>query len=130
VSIEAKQLRFLVVEDTEDIRDLMVRLVVREGHLADEAVDGVEAVAALQQNAYDFMLLDLTMPRMSGEDVVRWLNEHPDRGIGLRIVVVTAWAGERRAVLQELGVTTVVQKPLRAQQLRDLIAETNPEIDT
>ena len=130
MSIEAKQLRFLVVEDTEDIRDLMVRLVVREGHLADEAVDGVEAVAALQQNAYDFMLLDLTMPRMSGEDVVRWLNEHPDRGIGLRIVVVTAWAGERRAVLQELGVTTVVQKPLRAQQLRDLIAETNPEIDT
>lgn len=125
VSTEAKRLRFLVVEDTEDIRDLMVRMVVREGHLADQAVDGAEAVAALESDFYDVMLLDLSMPRMSGEDVVRWLNEHPDRAVGLRIVVVTAWAGERRAVLQELGVTDVVQKPLRAQQLRDLIAETN-----
>ena len=46
------------------------------------------------------------MPRMGGEDVVRWLNENPDRGVGLRVVVITAWAGERRAVLQELGVTS------------------------
>jgi CheY-like chemotaxis protein len=125
VSTEANGLRFLVVEDTDDIRDLMVRMVLREGHVADEAVDGVEAVACLAASSYDVMLLDLSMPRMSGEDVVRWLNEHPDRAVGLRIVVVTAWAGERRAVLQELGVTDVVQKPLRAQQLRDLIAETN-----
>ena len=67
------------------------------------------------------MLLDLTMPRMSGEEVVRWLRENPDRGEGLDVVVVSAWAGEQRAVLQELGVTTVLQKPLRGQQLRDLI---------
>ena len=35
--------------------------------------------------------------------------------------VVSAWAGEQRAVLQELGVTSVLPKPLRGQQLRDLI---------
>jgi len=126
VSTHEKPLRFLVVDDTEDIRDLMARMVVRLGHLADEAADGVEAVAALQEKSYDFMLLDLSMPRMGGEDVVRWLNAHPDRGIGLQVVVITAWAGERRAVLQELGVTTVVQKPLRSQQLRDLIGEDTP----
>jgi CheY-like chemotaxis protein len=125
VSTEANQLRFLIVDDTEDIRDLMARMVVRQGHLADEAADGVEAVAALQENSYDFMLLDLTMPRMGGEEVVRWLNEHPECGVGLRVVVITAWAGERRAVLQELGVTSVLQKPLRTQQLRDLISETD-----
>jgi CheY-like chemotaxis protein len=121
VTIQAAPLRFLVVDDTEDIRDLMARMVVRLGHLADQAADGVEAVAALQENRYDIMLLDLTMPRMSGEEVVRWLREHPDRGDGLDVVVVSAWAGEQRAVLQELGVTTVLPKPLRGQQLRDLI---------
>lgn len=121
MSTQAAPLRFLVVDDTEDIRDLMSRMVVRLGHLADQAADGVEAVEALAQNSYDIMLLDLTMPRMSGEDVVRWLREHPDRGEGLDVVVVSAWAGEQRAVLQELGVTSVLPKPLRGQQLRDLI---------
>src|SRR3954452_9889746 len=98
----------------------MARMVVRQGHIAEEAADGLEAVAALKERSFDFMLLDLSMPRMGGEEVVRWLNDNPDRGVGLRVVVVTAWAGERRAVLQELGVTSVVQKPLRTQQLRDL----------
>jgi CheY-like chemotaxis protein len=121
VTTQAEPLRFLVVDDTEDIRDLMSRMVVRLGHLADQAADGVEAVEALRLYRYDIMLLDLTMPRMSGEEVVRWLRENPDRGEGLDVVVVSAWAGEQRAVLQELGVTTVLQKPLRGQQLRDLI---------
>ena len=121
MTTQAEPLRFLVVDDTEDIRDLMSRMVVRLGHLADQAADGVEAVEALRQNSYDIMLLDLTMPRMSGEEVVRWLRENPDRGEGLDVVVVSAWAGEQRAVLQELGVTSVLPKPLRGQQLRDLI---------
>lgn len=127
VSTQANPLRFLVVDDTEDIRDLMARMVVRLGHLADEATDGVEAVEAIQKTAYDVMLLDLSMPRMGGEDVVRWLNENPDHGAGLRVVVITAWAGERRAVLQELGVSSVLHKPLRTQQLRDLVEEVRPD---
>ncbi len=130
VSTQANPLRFLVVDDTEDIRDLMARMVVRLGHLADEAADGIEAVEAIQKAPYDIMLLDLSMPRMGGEDVVRWLNDHPDEGVGLRVVVITAWAGERRAVLQELGVATVLHKPLRTQQLRDLVDEVRPDTRT
>ena len=120
-------LRFLVVDDNEDIRDLLVRMVERLGHAADQASDGVEATERLRENRYDMMLLDLTMPRMGGEDVVRWVNEHPDRGEGLEIVIVSAWAGEQRAVLQELGVTRILPKPLRSQQLSDLIAQTASE---
>ncbi|UUZ60966.1 response regulator [Nocardioides sp. B-3] len=74
------QLRFLVVDDTDDIRDMMMRMVQRAGHPAEGAADGVEATIALAEHRYDVMLLDLSMPRMSGEDVVRWLGAHPDRG--------------------------------------------------
>ena len=54
-----RQLRFLVVDDTEDMRDLMVRLIERSGHVAEEAADGIEATVALSAHRYDVMLLDL-----------------------------------------------------------------------
>lgn len=118
-----RQLRFLIVDDTDDMRDLMVRMVERAGHIAEEAADGVEAIVALSAHRYDVMLLDLSMPRMSGEDVVRWLNVNPGRALGLRTVIVTAWAGEKRGTLAQLGISTVLAKPFRLQQLTDLIAE-------
>ncbi|WP_165357004.1 response regulator [Nocardioides zhouii] len=118
-----RQLRFLIVDDTADMRELMVRVVEREGHVAETAADGVEATVALSAHRYDVMLLDLSMPRMSGEDVVRWLHAHPDRTEGMRTVVVSAWAGERRGTLQELGITSVLAKPFRRKDLTDLIAD-------
>ena len=124
-----RQLRFLVVDDNEDIRDVFCRLVERAGHVASTAYDGQDAVDTLERERFDVMLLDLTMPRMTGVEVVRWLRNRPDVAPDLRIVVISAWAGENRAVLQELGITTVMQKPLRIQQLTDLIAETLRDLE-
>jgi CheY-like chemotaxis protein len=124
VDSEARTLRFLVVDDNEDIRDVFCRLVERAGHHASTASDGQDAVEVLERESFDVMLLDLTMPRMNGVDVVRWIRARPDVAPRMRIVVISAWAGEHRAVLQELGVVTVMQKPLRIQQLTDLIEET------
>jgi CheY-like chemotaxis protein len=125
-----RQLRFLVVDDNEDIRDVFCRLVERAGHDATTAYDGQDAVETLERERFDVMLLDLTMPRMTGVEVVRWLRDRPDVAPALRIVVISAWAGENRAVLQELGITTVMQKPLRIQQLTDLIAETLRDLES
>ena len=130
MSSDARHLRFLVVDDNEDIRDVFCRLIERAGHDAATAVDGQDAVDTLQAETFDVMLLDLTMPRMSGVEVVRWLRANPEVAPDLRIVVISAWAGELRAVLQELGIVTVMQKPLRIQQLTDLIAETLRDMES
>jgi CheY-like chemotaxis protein len=130
VSPEDQELRFLVVDDNEDIRDVFCRLIERAGHHASTAQDGEQAVETLQSDKFDVMLLDLTMPKMNGVDVVRWLKEHPDVAPAMRIVVISAWAGEHRAVLQELGIDTVMQKPLRIQQLTDLIEETLHDLES
>ena len=127
---DERQLRFLVVDDNEDIRDVFCRLVERAGHVASTAYDGQDAVETLERERFDVMLLDLTMPRMTGVEVVRWLRDRPEVAPALRIVVISAWAGENRAVLQELGITTVMQKPLRIQQLTDLIAETLHDLES
>ena len=130
MSSASRQLHFLVVDDNEDIRDVFSRLVERAGHVAATAEDGQAAVERLQLEGFDVMLLDLTMPRMNGVEVVRWLREHPEVAPSMKVVVISAWAGEHRATLQELGVDNVMQKPLRIQQLTDLITETLRAMDS
>ena len=127
---QTRELRFLVVDDNEDIRDVFCRLIERAGHESFTAADGQEAVDLLQRESFDVMLLDLTMPRMNGVEVVRWMRTHPDVAPTMRVVVISAWAGEHRAVLQELGIENVMQKPLRIQQLTDLISETLLDLET
>lgn len=126
---EQRRLRFLVVDDQEDIRVVFCRLIERAGHQTQTAADGQEAVETLQRETFDVMLLDLTMPRMDGVDVVRWMRDHPGVAPSTRVVVVSAWAAEELAALEELGVHTVLQKPLRLQQLNDLIAEAQQHIE-
>lgn len=125
---EQRPLRFLVVDDQEDIRDVFCRLLERAGHHAQTAADGQDAVDILQRESFDVMLLDLSMPRMDGVEVVRWLRAHPEVAPATRVVVVSAWAAEHLAELDELGVDGVLQKPLRLQDLNDVIAEAQQHV--
>ena len=122
-------LKFLVVDDEEDIRDVLTQLVQRLGHVVSTANDGLAALDALQQERFDVMLLDIAMPRMSGLGVAQWLHDHPDVAPDMWTIVLSAWADQSRAPLRELGVHTVVEKPMRLQRLRDLITEGAPPRD-
>lgn len=115
-------LRVLVVDDDKDIQDVLVLLVKRFDHDAHRACDGVEAIEALVEHKYDLVLLDLMMPRMTGEDVIRWLQEQPERGSTTRVIVITGSADEHRVKLEALGAHAVVSKPLGLQRLRDLLS--------
>lgn len=117
-------MKVLIVEDDAEAAAYLSRGLAEAGHTADVAADGLEAVEALSTRQYDLMLLDLSMPRMSGEEVVRWVREHPEKGQGLAIVVVSAWAGDHRPTLNELGVAAVLPKPFRRQHLVDVISQT------
>jgi CheY-like chemotaxis protein len=120
----ARQLRVLVVDDCEDIRDVFRCFVERSGHLARTASDGQEAVEILQRESFDLMLLDLNMPRMNGVAVARWLQAHPDVAPSMRVVAVTAWGHESMESLMQFGVASVLPKPLPLQRLRALMTET------
>lgn len=98
-----------------------MRLLRRLGHVVTSVADGVEAVQRLSTERFELMLLDLTMPRMTGEEVLRWLRDHFDRAERPRVVVVSAVAAHRRAELLQLGADAVLPKPFRVGELRELI---------
>ena len=116
-------LKVLIVDDSADIRDVLTQTVQRLNHVASTAEDGMDALDALRRESFDLMILDISMPRLSGIGVARWLHDNPDVAPDMRTVVLSAWAGDTQAVLQELGVNTVMQKPIRLKELRDLITE-------
>ena len=114
--------RVLIAEDHDDMRQLTVRMLSKLGCAdVDQAIDGQEAIEALAAERYDLLLLDLSMPRVTGMEVIRWLEAHPDRMDGLTIAVLSASAHDERPTLNELGVRFVIAKPIRLQHLAELV---------
>lgn len=102
--------RILIVDDHEDIRLLLRIELSGDGHQISEAGDGVQALAALEADPPDLMLLDIMMPILDGWEVLRRLDGRP----APPILVLTGMATEAdRHVgeLLELGALDVIPKP-------------------
>jgi signal transduction histidine kinase/CheY-like chemotaxis protein/HPt (histidine-containing phosphotransfer) domain-containing protein len=61
-----KSLRILVADDAELNRDLIIELLKKRGHVAEGVADGRQALAALEKQSFDVVLLDEEMPGMTG----------------------------------------------------------------
>jgi chemosensory pili system protein ChpA (sensor histidine kinase/response regulator) len=100
--------RILIVDDDSSIRTLLSVVASRAGVEADVAADGVEAKQKLQDTAYDLIVLDLSMPRMNGFDLVRELRGRTPRPA---VIVLTALPEHQHAALDPDVVHCVVSKP-------------------
>jgi chemotaxis protein histidine kinase CheA len=73
----ARRLRVLLVDDSPIARATEGALVKALGHLLEEAQDGEEAYAKVQNNTYDLILTDVQMPKMDGFSLARRLKSTP-----------------------------------------------------
>jgi phosphoserine phosphatase RsbU/P len=71
----SEQARILVVDDIQDNRDLLCRLLSRRGHEALTASNGAEALEMIAKNRFDCVLLDIMMPVMGGVEALSRLKE-------------------------------------------------------
>ena len=65
--------RILVVDDDTSVRELSTDVLIRHGYQVDAAADGAAAWAALQTKAYNLMITDHNMPRLTGVELVKKL---------------------------------------------------------
>jgi CheY-like chemotaxis protein len=107
----------LLVEDDSDVREVMAD-VIREhlGQTVVEAVDGVEALAKLDQVERPcLVLLDLVMPRVNGFDFLERLKDHPHAADFF--VIVTTANGDATAAENHPGVLGRLTKPFDLDEL-------------
>ncbi|HUJ15400.1 MAG TPA: response regulator, partial [Thermoanaerobaculia bacterium] len=100
--------RILIVDDDSSIRTLLSVVASRAGVESDVAADGVEAMQKLGSSTYDVVVLDLTMPRMNGFDVVEKLRTRVPRPV---VIVLTALPVSHPLDLDPSVVHCVVRKP-------------------
>jgi len=106
--------KVLVVDDEPVIRLLLQAILAQEGHDVDTAADGVDALAAVQRELPDVVLLDLAMPNMDGWHFLEEL-----RSLGLRsrvrVIIVSATTdSESMARGQAEGINERIAKPFDA----------------
>jgi chemosensory pili system protein ChpA (sensor histidine kinase/response regulator) len=117
------QLRVMVVDDSITVRKVTSRLLERHDMEVVTAKDGVEAVALLQEQVPDIMLLDIEMPRMDGFELARHINNSVDY-YGLPIIMISSRVGDKhRQRAMDLGVKRCLGKPYQESELLDNINE-------
>jgi CheY-like chemotaxis protein len=113
----AQARRILVVDDDASARRLLRLTLEHEGYEVSEASDGGEALALVRSDVPDLVLLDITMPKKTGWDLLSELRGDAKLS-GTTVVMLTGQAdeaSERRA--RDLGAAAYVAKPVGMDDL-------------
>jgi CheY-like chemotaxis protein len=120
--------RILIVEDHPTMREAMRLVLEREGFDIDEASDGDQALAAVQEGAPDLVLLDMSIPGTAGPDVLAAVKSDPATS-EVRVIVVTATGEEGRAAAMAGGADHYFTKPFSPIALLQAVEEVlGPEV--
>jgi PAS domain S-box-containing protein len=116
--------RILVVEDNIINQKLALRLVEKFGYQTGAAVNGREALKALEEDSYDIVLMDVQMPEMDGFEATKQIRDPHSkvRNHGIPIIAMTAFAmKEDRERCLEAGMDDYVDKPIDPEKFRTII---------
>jgi adenylate cyclase len=117
--LEGKQAALLVVDDSADLRRLMVLTLQSLGYQnISEATDGLAALTLLRQRPFDLMVLDIEMPLMNGFQVLAAMKRDP--ALSRLPVIVASGLQDLDAIVRciELGAEDFLPKPVNPVLLR------------
>lgn len=112
----------LVVEDEPDILRIIRHMLTAAGYNVVPAYDGEDALRKIQKRRFDLVLTDLSMPRMSGVELIERVRNDPALA-SIPIVAVTAytWDGLGRSAA-DYGCNGFVPKPIDPKALLRTVA--------
>ena len=106
--------RILLVEDEKAIRDAVAAYLERENYWVTAVADGQEALVEFTKRHFDLVILDLMLPRVSGERVCRAIRDASDTPI---IMLTAKGEVEDRIIGLELGADDYLIKPFSPREL-------------
>lgn len=113
--------KILVVDDNQDNRELVVKILKSKGYQMIEAIDGEEALEKAIAEKPDLILMDISIPKLNGYEVTRRLKSRADFK-DTPIIALTAHAmkGDREKTIKA-GCDGYISKPFNIHELPDQI---------
>lgn len=108
--------RILVIEDDTDINRLLCRILTKAGYEAIAAYSGTEAQLRLERETPDMIMLDLMLPGIRGEEIIKIVRE--EMGLRIPILVLSAKTGlENKVETITLGADDYITKPFEPEEV-------------
>lgn len=108
--------KILIVDDEENARVALSRLLAKEGFQVDNVANGFEALNYLRQQLVQIIVTDINMPEMDGIAFLRELNKNFPK---VNVVMLTAYGGvESYLEAMNLGAFEYINKPVKIEELK------------
>lgn len=116
----AKKYNLLIVDDEESLRTILEGELAETGEFAvDTAADGGQAINQIQAKVYDVVLLDIRMPRVSGIEVLKFVQDYSPT---TQVIILTNYADIKTAIQTiKLGAYDFLAKPYDIDELFNTI---------
>jgi two-component system, response regulator, stage 0 sporulation protein F len=111
--------KVLIVEDEENTRNALARLLAREGFLVDSVSNGWEALNYLRLQEVHLIVTDIKMPQMDGITFLRELNKKYPKS---NVIMITAYgAVDSYLEAMNLGAFEYINKPIQIDELKKMM---------
>lgn len=114
--------KILIVDDEENTRIGLVKLLFHDGYQVEAVANGVEALEFLGEHAIDLIISDINMPGMNGLVFLQELTQlYPQ----IKVIMITAYGGVGTYLeSMNLGALEYLNKPFKFEKLRAVIRKT------
>jgi len=111
--------RILVVDDEENARIGLSKLLAKEGFVVDSVSNGFEALNYLRQQEVNLIVTDINMPGMNGITFLKELNKSFPHS---NVIMITAYGGiESYIESMNLGAFEYINKPIKVDELKSIL---------
>ncbi len=119
-------MRILVVDDNEVNQLVLTRFLSKQAHSTVAVSNGQEALAALETQSFDLILMDYQMPLLNGVEASKMIRIKENRGQHIPILCVSACDCTREC--SEAGMDGYISKPVNLRQALEIIGKVTAKL--
>jgi two-component system response regulator AtoC len=109
--------KILIVDDEVNLRKTLAAILCNRGYSVAQAGDGTEAISLMRESAPDLVFTDWKMPELGGDEVLRFMRNHPSLS-NVPAIVITAFGSSHSAIeAVRLGAYDFISKPFDLQEI-------------